>query len=51
MKNPFGTKGALLYSPDGSMCALQGRQPGRLNVQAALRRVAPNKGAASLALP
>ena len=26
------------------MCALQGRQPGRLNVQAALRRVAPNKG-------
>ena len=38
------TLGALLYSPDGSMCALRGRQPGRSNVRAALRRVAPNKG-------
>ena len=42
--NPFGTKGALLYSPDGSMCALRGRQPGQSNVRAVLRRVAPNKG-------
>ena len=40
----YYTKGALLYSPDGSMCALRGRQPGRLNVWAVLRRVAPYKG-------
>ena len=40
----LGNKGALLYSPDGSMCALRGRQPGRLNVRAVLRRVAPCKG-------
>ena len=26
------------------MCALRGRQPGRLNVRAVLRRVAPYKG-------
>ena len=39
----YYTKGALLYSPDGSMCALRGRQPGRLNVWAVLRRVAPYK--------
>jgi len=44
LRQPFGTKGALLYSPDGSMCALRGRQPGRLNVWAVLRRVAPYKG-------
>ena len=43
-KNPFGTKGALLYSPDGSTCALRGRQPGQPNVRAVLRRVAPYKG-------
>jgi len=43
-KYPFGTKGALLYSPDGSMCALRGRQPGQPNVRAVLRRVAPYKG-------
>mgnify|MGYP004527198943 CR=1 FL=1 len=42
--NPFGTKGALLYSPDGSMCALRGRQPGRLNVRAVLRHSVPCKG-------
>ena len=42
--NPFGTKGALLYSPDGSMCALRGRQPGHLNVRAVLRHFVPNKG-------
>ena len=47
--NPFGTKGALLYSPDGSMCALRGRQPGQLTVRAVLRRVAPYKGLAPLA--
>ena len=44
MKNPFGTKGALLYSPDGSMCALRGRQPGQPNVRAVLRHFVPNKG-------
>ena len=44
MKKSLGNKGALLYSPDGSMCALRGRQPGRLNVWAVLRRVAPYKG-------
>lgn len=44
MKNPFGTKGALLYSPDGSMCALRGRQPGQPNVRAALRHFVPYKG-------
>ena len=44
MKNPFGTKGALLYSPDGSMCALRGRQPGQPNVRAVLRHSVPNKG-------
>lgn len=42
--NPFGTKGALLYSPDGSMCALRGRQPGQPNVRAVLRHFVPNKG-------
>ena len=42
--NPFGTKGALLYSPDGSMCALRGRQPGHLEVRAALRHSVPYKG-------
>ena len=31
------TLGALLYSPDGSMCALRGRQPGQPNVRAVLR--------------
>ena len=40
----FGTKGALLYSPDGSMCALRGRQPGQPNVRAVLRHSVPNKG-------
>ena len=42
--NPFGTKGALLYSPDGSMCVLRSRQPGRLNVRAVLRHFVPYKG-------
>ena len=42
--NPFGTKGALLYSPDGSMCALRGRQPGQTNVRAGLRHFVPYKG-------
>ena len=42
--NPFGTKGELLYSPDGSMCALRGRQPGQTNVRAVLRHFVPNKG-------
>lgn len=27
------TLGALLYSPDGSMCALRGRQSGQPNVR------------------
>ena len=44
MKKSLGNKGALLYSPDGSMCALRGRQPGQPNVRAVLRRVAPYKG-------
>ena len=44
MKKSLGNKGALLYSPDGSMCALRGRQPGRLNVQAVLRHSVPSKG-------
>ena len=38
------TLGALLYSPDGSMCALRGRQPGQPNVRAVLRHFVPNKG-------
>ena len=38
------TLGALLYSPDGSMCALRGRQLGQPNVRAVLRCVAPYKG-------
>ena len=42
--NPFGTKGALLYSPDGSMCVLRSRQPGQPNVRAVLRHFVPNKG-------
>ena len=44
MKKSLGNKGALLYSPDGSMCALRGRQPGRLTVRAVLRHFVPNKG-------
>ena len=42
--NPFGTKGALLYSPAGSMCVLRSRQPERLNVRAVLRHFVPYKG-------
>ena len=43
------TLGTLLYSPDGSMCALRGRQPGRLNVRTVLRHFVPNKGLYPLA--
>ena len=43
IKRPL-TKGALLYSPDGSMCALRGEQPGQLIVRAVLRHFVPNKG-------
>ena len=42
IKRPL-TKGALLYSPDGSMCALRGRQPGQPNVRAVLRHSVPYK--------
>lgn len=35
------TLGTLLYSPDGSMCALRGRQP---NARAVLRHSVPYKG-------
>ena len=38
------TLGALLYSPDGSMCALRGRQSGQLTVRAVLRHLVPYKG-------
>lgn len=38
------TLGTLLYSPDGSMCALRGRQPGQPNVRAVLRHSVPYKG-------
>ena len=38
------TLGVLLYSPDGSMCALRGRQPGHLNVRAVLCHFLPYKG-------
>ena len=38
------TLGVLLYSPDGSMCALRGRQPGQPNVRAVLRHSVPYKG-------
>ena len=38
------TLGALLYSPDGSMCALRGRQLGQPNVRAVLRYSVPYKG-------
>ena len=41
--NPFGTKGALLYSPDGGMCVLRSRQPGHSTVRAVLRHFVPNK--------
>ena len=44
LNNTISRKGALLYSPDGSMCALRGRQPGRLNVRAVLRHSVPYKG-------
>ena len=40
----LGNKGALLYSPNGSMCALRGRQPGQANVRAVLRHLVPYKG-------
>ena len=43
------TLGALLYSPDGSMCALRGRQPGQPNVRAVLRHSVPYKGLPPLA--
>ena len=43
------TLGALLYSPDGSMCALRGRQPGQPNVRAVLRHFVPYKGLPPLA--
>ena len=39
----YYTKGALLYSPDGSMCALRGRQLGQTNVRAVLRHSVPYK--------
>ena len=42
------TLGVLLYSPDGSMCALRGRQPGQPNVRAVLRHSVPYKGAPPL---
>lgn len=38
------TLGALLYSPDGSMCALRGGQPGQPNVRAVLRHSVPYIG-------
>ena len=38
------TLGALLYSPDGSMCALRGRQPRYLSITAVLRHFVPYKG-------
>ena len=38
------TPGALLYSPDGSMCALRGRQLGQPNVRAVLRHSVPYIG-------
>ena len=43
------TLGVLLYSPDGSMCALRGRQPGQPNVRAVLRHSVPYKGLPPLA--
>ena len=43
-QNPFQQNGALLYSSNGSMCALRGRHPGRLNVRAVLRHFVPYKG-------
>ena len=43
-ESPTGTKGALLYSPDGSMCALRGRQPRYLSITAVLRHFVPYKG-------
>ncbi len=49
--NPFGTKGALLYSPNGSMCVLRSLQPGQLNVRAVLRHFCSVQGSASHALP
>ena len=43
IKRPL-TKGALLYSPDGSMCVLRSLQPGQTNVRAVLRHSVPYKG-------
>lgn len=43
------TLGALLYSPDGSMCALRGRQPGQPNVRACFASLRSVQGAAPLA--
>lgn len=42
------TLGALLYSPDGSMCALRGRQPGQPNVRACFASLRSVQGAAPL---
>ena len=39
----YYTKGALLYSPDGSMCVLRSQSPGQLRVRAVLRHFVPNK--------
>ena len=43
-KSPTGTKGALLYSPDGSMCVMRSLSPGQLRVWAVLRHFVPYKG-------
>ena len=43
-ESPTGTKGALLYSPDGSMCVLRSLSPGQLRVRAVLRHFVPYKG-------
>lgn len=40
------TLSALLYSPDGSMCALRGRQPGQPNVRACFASLRSVQGAA-----
>ena len=47
IERPYSPVGALLYSPDGSMCVLRSLSPGQLRVRAVLRHFVPNKGLVS----
>ena len=54
MSRKYGGKKLMksnLYSPDGSMCALRGRQPRYLSITACFTSLRSVQGSASLALP